>query len=422
MGLLSGTLAARLLGPQGRGELAAIQTWPTVCAMLAPLGFAEALVYNTARESERAATYLTSATAFALLSSAAFIPVAFVAMPVLLRAQSASVISGARLYLVFVPTFILLGMPFHALRGRNQFGLLNLLRVALLGTWLATILWAWLLRQPHAAFVARTYVVAIACLAVAVWLIARHRLTGAFRVEPRTWPGFMRYGLPCVLSTLPQFLNLRLDQMLIAALLPPRELGLYVVAVAWSGAMTPVVNAVAGTLFPAVASQHNPDVRIRTFGRGCRLAAALAATAAVAIFVSTPLAITMLFGDSFSAAVAPALVLVPAGALAALNGVTEEGLRGLGHPSEAMLGELVGLTATITLLALLLPRFGIMGAAVASLIAYLSVGVTLLTQARRVTGASVTSLIVPRIVEISQTARRLRAIAREAFAYDAPGA
>jgi O-antigen/teichoic acid export membrane protein len=52
-GLVTGVLAARLLGPNGRGELAAIQTWPAVIATIAMLGMPET-VYYAARESNRA--------------------------------------------------------------------------------------------------------------------------------------------------------------------------------------------------------------------------------------------------------------------------------------------------------------------------------------------------------------------------------
>ena len=41
LGLLTGILAARLLGPQGRGELAAIQAWPSFIATVAILKFVQ---------------------------------------------------------------------------------------------------------------------------------------------------------------------------------------------------------------------------------------------------------------------------------------------------------------------------------------------------------------------------------------------
>ncbi len=49
----TGSLSARLLGVQGRGELAAIQMWPSAVAGFAALGLPEAGVYFAARDPER---------------------------------------------------------------------------------------------------------------------------------------------------------------------------------------------------------------------------------------------------------------------------------------------------------------------------------------------------------------------------------
>src|SRR5438105_3237267 len=98
LGLVTGGLLARLLGPQGRGELAAIQTWPTNIASLAMLGLAEATVYFSAREPRQAGRHLSSAMALALLVSPPVGLVAYLLMPVLLNAQSAHVIQAARWY------------------------------------------------------------------------------------------------------------------------------------------------------------------------------------------------------------------------------------------------------------------------------------------------------------------------------------
>ena len=64
----------------------------------------------------------------------------------------------------------------------------------------------------------------------------------------------LTYGLPCMMTGLPQMLNLRLDQIAMAALLSSRELGLYVVAVAWSGGAAPLLNSIGAVLLPAVAA------------------------------------------------------------------------------------------------------------------------------------------------------------------------
>ncbi|MCH7540941.1 MAG: hypothetical protein IH999_11195, partial [Proteobacteria bacterium] len=58
--LASGILAARLLGPEGRGELAVIILWPSLIAALGALGITESVIYHTANRSEPPARIFAS--------------------------------------------------------------------------------------------------------------------------------------------------------------------------------------------------------------------------------------------------------------------------------------------------------------------------------------------------------------------------
>src|SRR5438132_5321302 len=67
--VVSGTLNARLLGPRGRGELAAIQTIPAALAGIAVLGLPSAVGYFTARNPSEVRRLTVTGAAIALLSA-----------------------------------------------------------------------------------------------------------------------------------------------------------------------------------------------------------------------------------------------------------------------------------------------------------------------------------------------------------------
>src|SRR5260370_5611569 len=121
LGMGTGIIAARILGPKGRGELAAIQTWPSFIGALAMIGMPEAIIYHSARDSGAAGEYLGSGILLAMIASLPFIPLAYSMMPVLLHAQSPTIIRAARSYLFIVPIYATVGMRHSALRGRNDF-------------------------------------------------------------------------------------------------------------------------------------------------------------------------------------------------------------------------------------------------------------------------------------------------------------
>lgn len=418
LGLVTGVLAARLLGPEGRGELAAIQLWPTFIATVAMLGLPDALVYFSAREPDKAGRYLGSAMSLAVLSSLPFMVVGYLVIPLLLSAQSAEVIRAARWYLLLVPLYTLVGMPYHPLRGRHDFGFWNALRITPNIGWLVVLVLAWFLGQAEPQFVAVAYLVVLSLLFFPVTYIVVKRIPGPFWPDTRKWKPMAHYGVPSVISSVPQMLNFRLDQILMAALLPAQVLGLYVVAVAWSGAVQPLLTAIGTVLFPNVASQPDRDQQALAFAQGTRFGVFGAIVMTIIFMVLTPWLLPFLFGARFAAAITAALVLVVASAIASVSSIMEDGLRGLGHPTAVMWAEFAGLVVTAISLWFLLRPLGIMGAALSSLLGYSAVAILLITQGRWLTGCSATALLMPTLTELAENWKRLKVFMETFARYD----
>jgi O-antigen/teichoic acid export membrane protein len=407
LGLVTGSLAARLLGPAGRGELAAIQMWPLLLAAVASLGLPQALTYFAARSPDTAGRCFASAVLLGLLASVPFMLLGYVILPLVLTGQAPDIVAASRWYLLLLPVQIIVSMPLHLLRGRSDFTAWNLLRIVPGLGWLGVLACGWLLGRDDPRFFAFTYLTVLATLVVLTTSVARVRVAGAFRPDPQQWRPMLGYGVPTVLTHVPQLLNLRLDQVLMAALLPAQTLGFYVVAVTWSSAVGHLPNALAVVLLPRTASQPDSTQQRAVFAQGSRLAVLSALSVASIVAMATPWALPLLFGEQFLASIPVALVLVAAAAIAAVNGVLEEGLRGLGHPGTAFMAELVGLVATVGGLMLLLPRFGIMGAALASVLGYGTVAVCLAVFSLRLTGVPPLVLFCPSGADLQRIRQRL---------------
>ena len=243
-------------------------------------------------------------------------------------------------------------------------------------------------------------------------LTVRRRVPGGCLPELEHFKPMLTYGLPCIASSFPFLMNIRLDQMLMVALLSPGALGLYVAAVAWSGAINPLMSAIGSALFPKVAGYEVQADRVRSFRRGTRLAALLALIATPVLAAATPWGMLLLFGRKFQAAIPAGLILVPAGAVWSLNLVIEEGFRGLGKPVVVLYAELAGMLTTALSLYLLLRPMGIVGASIASLAGYSTVMVALLLQARWLTGQSPGALLLPGAEELHSAMKRMALLAR----------
>lgn len=410
LGMLTGIIAARLLGPQGRGELAAIQLWPSFIASIAMLGLPEALVYYSAREPKRAGQYLGTAMAIALASSCMAMMIGYFTLPILLSAQGDKLVQAARWYLFLIPVFALVGLPYHPLRGLGLFAVWNSLRIAPGLIWLLVLGLAWVLNLAHPTTLAFMYLTGLALLFFPVSYQVVSTVPRPYRPALHQCSALLSFGLPSVAATLPQLLNMRLDQMLMAALLPVESLGLYVVAVAWGGATQPLLIAIGTVLFPKVASQSNLKQQLNAFTQGIRVGVLSASALAGVLFTLTSWALPFLFGHRFTAAVPTCLVLVIAGAIAGINSIMQEGLRGLGWPISVMWAELGGLVVTGIALVCLLRPLGILGAGFASLLGRSAVMILLVVQVSLRTGLKPDFILKPTTDELRLALQQIKNI------------
>jgi O-antigen/teichoic acid export membrane protein len=415
LGFCTGILSARLLGQRGRGELAAIQTWPNFISLVAVMGTHEAAVYYGATDPSRARTYAASALALALIADVPLVIAGYFAMPLLLSAQNPTIIFAARVYLLFPFLLDCYGIPAVSLRAVRAFGPWNQIRIAPGLGLVGVLLLAWLTGFITPVFIASGILAFnIVLIAQTLLLVSRH-VDGRFVPDRSFWRPLLTYGLPCVFASMPQMLNFRLDQMLMTSIVAPSELGLYVVAVAWSGASAPLLGAISAVVFPRIASEPDPRERSRIFAYTIRNSLVMAVLLSILVFVATPWAVPLLFGRSFAGSIPSALLLVPAAGVSAFNLILEEGIRGLGDPVAVTWSEFGGLLVTAILLAALLRPFGIVGAAIASLCAYSAISVLLLFQVRALTALGFTDLLMPSPEELVEELDRVRTTIRTAL-------
>jgi O-antigen/teichoic acid export membrane protein len=253
----------------------------------------------------------------------------------------------------------------------------------------------------------------ILCLPPVFYFVARN-VPGPFNPRIAQWRAMLRFGVPSMAGGMPQMLNIKFDQMLMAGLLSAQPLGLYAVAVAWSSILPMALQSFASILFPELASRADYQSQVRAFTTTLRAGGLLSALLAVAYCVVTPYVLPIVFGDAFAASVRPAIVLIAAGAVLGVSQLLEAGLRGLGYPMDVARSELSGLLITLIALFFLLRPMGIMGAAIASILGYSGVMVSLMVMMRRRTGKSIRTIVIPKLSEFKKpiAARHLGGAAR----------
>ncbi len=205
-----------------------------------------------------------------------------------------------------------------------------------------------------------------------------------------------RFAAPSYLGNLAQFLNYRLDLFLVAFFLGPTQVGLYALAGMLAQFIWLIANAAAGVVMPRVAAHPmQVDANIDEAARFTRVSAGASLVVALALAASSNLMIPLIYGSAFGGSVAPLIWLLPGIIALAPAKVLAAYIAGVGRPRLNLLVSTIGLLITLVLDLMLIPRLGIVGAAVASTVSYSLTALATFVVFQRITGVDPRLLIVP---------------------------
>jgi len=166
-----------------------------------------------------------------------------------------------------------------------------------------------------------------------------------------------------------QFFNYRLDVFIVNAFIGPAGVGIYGVAVTLAEFLWQLPNAASFVLFPKAAnSTHETMNRFtpRVFG----IILAVTSVGAVGLALFGKWAIRIIFSPAFADAYVPLLILLPGVVLLGVGKILTNDIAGRGYPHYNSIIAACALVITVTLDLALIPRMGIIGAAIASAVAY----------------------------------------------------
>ena len=221
--------------------------------------------------------------------------------------------------------------------------------------------------------------------------------------DPRIARTALGIGIRGQVGNVLQYLNLRLDQLLVPALLDLPAAGVYAVSVRVSEVVAQVASASGSLIFPSVASHEDARATELT-ERTVRLAVLLVAAAALVLVLLAGPLLAVAFGDEFERGATTVRILLVAMIPLSVTRILAGDLKGRGRPGLVSWVMAAAVALTVLLDLLLIPRLQIEGAALASLIAYTASASLLAGAFSRITGAPFRSLL--------PVARDLRTIAR----------
>lgn len=363
----TGIVTAAALGPHGRGEVAAAIIVPPFLGAMALLGLQQSLIYHMKAEPARDREYLGAA----LLLGAASGIVAGVAgmllVPLWLTGFDAETVTLVRSFALMAPFGVLVLLLAGALEARGAFGIATGAIYLQSFTALAALLGLHALGALDTRTAALAYVLPMlpTCLILGwfAWREVQPRLAGGFALRRR----LLGYGLRCSGTDVLGCFSYYLDQLVVASMLGPRELGLYAVAFSLSRVLTALDVAVTTVLFPRIVARRAEGV-VATVAQVVRLSAFGCGAVAAAIGLLAPLIIRLLYGEEFLPAVTPLRILLAEAVVTGATNVIVQAYNATGQPGRTSMLFSINIAVAALAMLVLVPAFGVAGAAAAALI------------------------------------------------------
>jgi O-antigen/teichoic acid export membrane protein len=364
LGIVTGPIAARALGPTGRGEYAAVVSYATFTTAILALGMTFSITHALLTDKTDPGRVLGVVLRFCAWLVLPSLGVAAVVALVVLHDYSTAGRIGAFVFVAIVPVSVFQQCGNAFLLAEGALGTVNVVRLAplLLGA-VGTVALALLGELTLASYLVLTVAGSLVTLALLIRRLGVRPSRGGsmgpqLRFGARGYPGSLAY-----------FTNLSLDQVLIAPVLGPTDLGYYAIAVAVSNLPLGLAQALSARSISSVA---HPDGGLdhEKAGKMVRRGTALGAVCTAAVALIAPVLVPLLYGAAFDRVVGLCLVLMIGTVALAIGTMAGPMLTIAGRPGANSIAELTSVVVTIAGLAALIPPIGVMGAAVTSAAAY----------------------------------------------------
>jgi len=413
IGVLATVIVARHLGTEGKGVIHLVILLPQFVSSVGGLGVRAAAIYYGGRGRSPLALFRIVVTVGLTIS------VIYAGAGWLLRdLLAASILKGLApgfivVALALIPLSILWLFCDGVLQGLFQFGAYALIQFLALVLKLSLLVVFLVVMDRGIAWGVTAYALAIAL--PALFAVGWARVAANRTGTPIPLREFLGYGLRVYWGTLALRANLRLDSFLVNPYVGTAAVGIYSVSTTFAELIWQVPGAVSQVLVPTVAAGSQDEAIGRTT-LVSRIMFAFTLVAALGLALLGKWVLAVLFPPEFGAALLPLLALLP-GVVALSLSMTMSGyLTGTGKPGMTSTASLISFVVNIPALFLLVPRLGILGASIASSLAYITQTAVVVYFCRRESGVPVLSMMIPRRADFAEVPqmvgtawRRLRA-------------
>ncbi len=358
----TGVITARTLGPQGRGEQAAMILWPQLLAYSMALGLPSALVYSLKRYPRLKAELFSTALIMSIGLGMIALIIGVTGIPYWLSQYSPEVIHYAQWFMFAAPLTLISTISGITMTVQGEFTIPN--QASYLSPLLTLVgLGLLVLSHQFSPFTtALAYV--IPSIPITLWMLSYHRnliKLGKWRQFGKFYKRLISYGLRSYGTDIFTTLGAQIDQVLVVGLLSPASLGIYTVALSLSRILNLLQSSIITVLFPKIAARPVTEV-VALVGQSTRLSTALTVPITVIVIFLGPPLLQLMYGSEFSEAVNVFRILLIEVLIGGVTLILAHAFLAVDRPEIMSITQGIGLGLSVPLMLILIPTYGIVGA------------------------------------------------------------
>lgn len=398
VGMISTIVTARVLGPAGRGTLAALTFVTLLVAQCCMLGLGDAAVVRVGQAKATLQEALSSSLTAVMLSAAAGAVVVLVYSILQLPLDDEGVRAAVAVACVTVAISTVGQLLLFGVYATERVVAVSVMTIVMSATTAAGVV---LLCAVFPLGVLGGVLASLVSAAVGFCASATILKRNGLRLRPRSSLAYLRpalaYGVRTQLANVLAFSSARLDLLFVYALASQTEAGVYSVALTLGTITGFVAVGLSFASFPRMAAMTDPDA-LELTAQMARIAVVLGVALAAIIAALLSTVIPVLLGSEYEDVLTPGVVLLVANVLWGAQWLLSRALASRGDPRLLVRSFSLNLVTMAAADAVLIPAAGAVGAAFGSLIAAVA-GVLLCLKTYHARGLS-PSTFLPRRADL----------------------
>lgn len=401
LALITGAIIARALGPDGRGAYALFVLSISFGQLLLGFGAGNAAIYYLNRKEMALRDVVTGMHVIVLASLVASAVVVAAIVPFAGEDLLGDGVP-AWLFVVAVPVLLYLSLMRLTLQALSRFIELGFATIGHQLAVMSSIALLVAIGDPTPGQVVGCLVGASALAGLFVLVrigISNVDIARIVRPHWATLRALATFGVKGEAGNILQLLNYRLDQYIVRGFVGLAGVGVYAVSASLTEGVFMLANAVALVLMPRLTSSDEETVLWMT-PVATRNTIVIAAGGSLALAAIAPIAIPAIFGHAYDDAVRALWLLLPGAVALTGSKVLTSYIFSQGRPFVNTMVTAASLVVTLIALLVLVPAYGINGAAVASSLAYATHFAAALYAYHRISGQPALDAVIPRASDI----------------------